>query len=126
IEAVFLPTTSPPLGETSKKTPKGETREREQALKIPFSTACSGFHAAAAARLSLRRAGRLLILFDPQPPVPQKLGLPEPLRNPSRLHEQMIAQPVHIDDEIVVDLLFTLQPPAFALRTPAHRARLMD
>src|SRR5208282_3210307 len=86
----------------------------------------SGFHAAAAARLTLRRARRLLVLFDPQRPVPQKFGLPEPLRNPSRLHEQMIAQPVHVDDEVVADVFLALQPPAYALRTPAHRARLMQ
>src|ERR1039457_2381516 len=55
VKVVLLPTTSPPLGETSEKPPLGETREREQALKITFSTACSGFHAAAAARLTLRR-----------------------------------------------------------------------
>src|SRR5208282_322977 len=54
----------------------------------------------------------------------QKFGLPEPLRNPSRLHEQMIAQPVHVDDEVVADVFLALQPPAYALRTPAHRARL--
>jgi hypothetical protein len=36
----FLPTTSPPKGETGEKPPLGETREREQALKITFSTAC--------------------------------------------------------------------------------------
>jgi hypothetical protein len=29
-----------PLGETTEKPPLGETREREQALKITFSTAC--------------------------------------------------------------------------------------
>ncbi len=29
-----------PKGETGEKPPLGETREREQALKITFSTAC--------------------------------------------------------------------------------------
>src|SRR5208283_1546673 len=92
----------------------------------PSEISRSGFRAAAAAARPLRRARRLLVVFDAQRPVPQKFGLAEPLRNPSRLHEQMIAQPVHIDDEIVVDVLFALQPPASALRTPAHRARLMQ
>jgi hypothetical protein len=49
VKTGFLPTTSPPLGETIEKPPLGETiekpplgetREREQALKITFSTAC--------------------------------------------------------------------------------------
>jgi hypothetical protein len=40
VKAVYLPATSPPLGETGEKPLFGETREREQALKISFSTAC--------------------------------------------------------------------------------------
>ena len=38
----------------------------------------------------------------------------------------MVAQAIHIDDEIVVDIFLALEPPAYALRPPADRARLMQ
>ena len=42
--------------------------------------------------------------------------------DPSRLHEQMIAEPVQIDDQLVIQWLFARQTPTGALSSPADRS----
>ena len=64
--------------------------------------------------------------IDPQAAIPEELGLAEPLRHPARLHEQMVAQAIEIDQQLIADGSSSLDVPAYPLSAPAYRAGLMQ